>query len=1353
MAIDFGRDGALWVAEMHDYPDGIKPSESKDSEEGAAAEIIPGGRIRLVRDSDGDGQFDHSTIFLDYIPLPTGVTVWRKGVLVCAAPDILYAEDTDGDDKADLVRKLFSGFGTSNNQARLNSLVYGLDDWIYGSCGLFGGTITNFKGVKYELGDRDFRIKPDSGEIEAATGRTQQGRVRDGFGNWFGCDNTNLGYHYPLSEHYLKRNPFVGSPPSRVNLAQSAEARTLFPARGDAQRFQLSGPPGTVTAACGIGVYRDAVLGPDYQNNLFVCEPVNLLVHRMILKPNGCSYEAERAGNEKGTEFLRSTDGWFRPVQAITGPDGGLWVVDMYRFIIEDPRWIPEQELAPLDVRAGSMLGRIYRVINPDADRSSPATRFAVSDRGPTSPNPKLHQRSVFQELELQRTAGSEGVAPESISRDVSDSWRAASVTAEPALRIMSFRQLAVRGLLDSQDLRNALADVDPRVRAFGITLAERSTSKALFLDAILRAASDQDPRVRLQAAQSLGEWDDGTIGSTLAQLALRDARDPYIVAAVFSSMNKSNLQAFTTTLFQELAGKEPPPSLMAPFLATAVGLGDDAAMKLALVAVAQHGETWPKAWQLKAMTDLVESLSLRSKAQPADAGVRAAVEQMQDEASVMALMETLDDAVRVAAIQLLGRDPVRRTDDMERLSRLLSPSHPPNVQLASVEAFERIASDDVPGILASHYREVSPVVQPRIVDTILSRDAWFPLLFDEIARGTIPASSITAAQRQELVGHPIAAIRDRASQLLASTFKSDRQQVVQQYRTAIGMSGDSDRGKVLFAKTCATCHKLGDVGHAVGPNLAMVANKTPSFMLQEIFDPNRNVDTRYVSYVAVTKAGLIRTGVLSNESSSSVTLLAAEGKPFTLLRSELEELRATGKSLMPEGLEKELSPQAAADLISFLSNVPVPSKQLEGNSPAIIKPVSGRLALVASRASIFGDQITFEVPFGNVGYWHGLQDHVVWSVEVPEAAEYDVYLDGACDAGAAGNLFRLEVGDKSLSGQIESTGGWDKYVRSKLGTISLSAGINRVVLRPDGVAIRGALVDLKCLHFVPAGDVLALADGKPLLAGAEIDEIARRILDDNLKEDQREALIAQHPDEAASLVVAMTQEMPQESKEEYRRIPWIWRVAVACGKRDREDQIVKMLEVSLPSQDQPLRDWQAVVIGGGVINGIGLKGEWPKSRIDGILRGKPDLSKRWKRSLQLAAVMAEDEKTFTGTRYDALRMIALDSDQTPWTALKKYLRKGIDDELQMGAISGLSDIESIDISRDILENVGHFNEENRVLALDALLRTNARIKALLDALENQQILVTQLSPTQRKSLRESKDPFIRDQAVRILGE
>jgi hypothetical protein len=178
VAIDWGPDGRLWVAEMHDYPAGID------------GKYQPGGRVRVLKDSDGDGRYDAATVFLEGIPFPTGVTAWRMGVLICAAPDILYAEDSDGDGKADIVRKMFSGFGTDNYQARVNSLEYGLDGWVYGSCGLFGGTITSFNGRKIQLGDRDFRIRPDTGELEPATGRTQQGRVRDDWGNWFGCDNS-----------------------------------------------------------------------------------------------------------------------------------------------------------------------------------------------------------------------------------------------------------------------------------------------------------------------------------------------------------------------------------------------------------------------------------------------------------------------------------------------------------------------------------------------------------------------------------------------------------------------------------------------------------------------------------------------------------------------------------------------------------------------------------------------------------------------------------------------------------------------------------------------------------------------------------------------------------------------------------------------------------------------------------------------------------------------------------------------------------------------------------------------------------------------------------------------------------
>src|SRR5262249_36236659 len=232
--------------------------------------------------------------------------------------------------KADKVRKLFSGFGTDNYQARVNSLEYGLDGWVYGSCGLFGGMITNDAGKpRVALGDRDFRIKPDDGIIEPATGRTQQGRVRDDWGNWFGCDSGNLCWHYPLADEYLRRNPHFAPAVTVVSVPGGPDPNRLYPATEHLQLFKLSGPAGRATAACGLGVYRDRLMGDEFTGNVFTCEPVNLLVHRRQLVPQGYSFVGRRAEGEKTSEFLSSTDPWFRPVQVRTGPDGALWIVDM----------------------------------------------------------------------------------------------------------------------------------------------------------------------------------------------------------------------------------------------------------------------------------------------------------------------------------------------------------------------------------------------------------------------------------------------------------------------------------------------------------------------------------------------------------------------------------------------------------------------------------------------------------------------------------------------------------------------------------------------------------------------------------------------------------------------------------------------------------------------------------------------------------------------------------------------------------------------------------------------------------------------------------------------------------------
>ena len=212
---------------MFDYPTGLD------------GKYKPGGRIKVLQSTKGDGRYDRATLFLDGLSFPTGVMPWRRGAFICAAPDILYAEDTNGDGKADLVRTNFTGFATHNYQARVNGFTWGLDGWLHGSSGLFGGKIrVSPTGKVVDLGGRDFRLKPDTGEIEPVAGLSQMGRVRDDFDHWFGNDNSTLVWHYPLPDHYVRRNPRLTYPEPRVLLTKGADANKLYPASRHAGAFQ-----------------------------------------------------------------------------------------------------------------------------------------------------------------------------------------------------------------------------------------------------------------------------------------------------------------------------------------------------------------------------------------------------------------------------------------------------------------------------------------------------------------------------------------------------------------------------------------------------------------------------------------------------------------------------------------------------------------------------------------------------------------------------------------------------------------------------------------------------------------------------------------------------------------------------------------------------------------------------------------------------------------------------------------------------------------------------------------------------------------------------------------------------------
>ncbi|MBL9124269.1 MAG: neutral/alkaline non-lysosomal ceramidase N-terminal domain-containing protein, partial [Planctomycetaceae bacterium] len=549
VAIDFGPDGRLWVAEMHDYPTGLDGNGK------------PGGRIRVLDDTDRDGRYDRGTIFLDDLPFPTGVTVWRDGLLVCAAPDVLFARDTDGDGRADDVQKILGGFATHNFQARVNSLQPGLDNWMYASTGLFGGQIESFAGAQADLTSRDFRFRPDTGALEPVTGQTQQSRVRDDWDNWFGCDNGTLIRHYPVVDRYLRRNPQVAPAEVAVFVPADPEPNRLFPIASHLVTFQLSGPPGYVTAACGLGIYRDSLLGDDFSGNAFICEPVSQVVHRLVLVPRGTSFAGHRAVDEQQSEFLASTDNWFRPVQARTGPDGALWVVDMYRYLIEHPMWIPPDVVATIDVRAGDDRGRIYRVRRLDQPLRPTERLDQLDDQQLARALDTLNgtRRDLIQQLLVWRQARAAVPELERLAREAA--W--------PQVRAQALATLEGLQALTPELAAGGLADPHAGVRRQAIRLSEALADKSpTLVHKVCALVSDDDPQVRLQLAYTLGELRGKEAAAALLALARSTAGEPQLQGALLSSVSLHNAHHLLERL---LADEQPEPP--ARLLETLVGL------------------------------------------------------------------------------------------------------------------------------------------------------------------------------------------------------------------------------------------------------------------------------------------------------------------------------------------------------------------------------------------------------------------------------------------------------------------------------------------------------------------------------------------------------------------------------------------------------------------------------------------------------------------------------------------------------------------------------------------------------------------------------------------------------------
>ena len=933
VAACFDADGRLYVVEMrgYPYPEGVAP-----------------GGVALLEDPDGDGRFDRRSEFVGGLSWPTGVVPYDGGVFIAVAPEVLYAKDTDGDGRADVRRVVFDGFGTQNVQGLLNGLLWGPDGWIYGSAGSNGGEVRNLTrpdDPPVQVRGRDFRFRPEGDgsssalALEATTGGVQFGQGFDDWGHRFVCSNSNQIRQVVFPAGVLARNPALTPPATIADIAADGPAGPVFrisppePWRVVRTRQRAADPnfvkraipselhaAGFFTSATGVTIYRGSAFPPEFRGNAFIGDVGGNLVHRKVLSRGGSVLRADRA--DEGVEFLASTDNWFRPVNFANTPSGTLLVLDMYRETIEHPASIPEPIKKHLDLTSGHDRGRVWEVLPAEGFRRRPGpslSRATTLELVEHLAGPDAWWRETAQRLLIERRDPS---AIAGLVRLVDERPTALG-------RLHALWTLDVLHHLTPAILRPTLTDPETALREQAARLAgPRADADPGLLDTLLGLADDPDPMVRLATAIALGDVKDPRALGALATIAGRAPADPWTRTAVLSAV-----AGRAAALLADLADRpgfvaRPEGRAWLGDLATLIGAeGRPEEVGAAIDRFGAEGVDPALARAVVLGLGLGSRRAGRSLLEVATGPVAGRLGAIFEQAGRTARGEG-PPAERSEAIGLLGLGPVGLALDV--LPDRLDGREPVAVQLAALQAMAGLDDPRVGPAVVGRWRSLGPSVRREAAEVLFARSDRLGALLDALEHGAITSTDLDPDRRRQLLNHPRAAVRERASKLLGDASKADRGPVLASYRPALDLEGDPARGKQAYQAQCATCHRAEGQGSAIGPDLETVAGRTPEDLLIHILDPNREVASAYLNYSVATADGRLLSGLIAEESAGSITLRRAEGAFDVVPRGQIEGIASTGLSLMPEGLERVLDPAALADLIAYLRALPT-----AGTTPA----------------------------------------------------------------------------------------------------------------------------------------------------------------------------------------------------------------------------------------------------------------------------------------------------------------------------------------------------------------------------------------------------------------------------------
>lgn len=941
IALAFDEHGRALVIEMRDYSE-RRPERL--------------GRVRRLEDRDRDGYFETGEVFLEGLPWPTAIACWDGGVFIGATPDLWYAKDTTGDGRADLREIVFTGFASQfapyatnrlNVQAMLNSFRWGLDNRIHGSSSLSGGQVRAVDSAftrawraraglpppdsdrSWDLRGRDFSFDPRTLEFRPETGGGQHGMSFDSTGRKFLCSNSDHLQWARYEDHYASRNTagILGS--ARVSIAADGPAAEVFrlspeePWRVIRTRWRVTGlvagiiegggrSSGYFTSATGLTLYRGDAFGPDFTDDAFVADCGSNLVHRKKIRAEGCELIGERPPDERDREFLASRDTWFRPVDFVNAPDGCLWVIDMYREIIEHPWSLPPNLKRHLDLNAGNDRGRLYRIVpaRQPVRRHVEIAGLSIPEHIALLGHPNGWHRDTAARLLLERA-----------DSGTPDRVRAALRDAPSSLaRLHALHLLDSLGALQASDLGTVLGDASESVRRHAVRLAERRLAGAGLADvgaATWTALAGDEPFVRLELAFALGTLQLPQRTVLLARLirsADGRARELGIVEAALLSAGDDTLALFRALVRDnDLPHRSNALAALARTIGRRNRPGERAGMLEVLLARP------PDRSVLHLATRFAEGLRQAG----ADAAVLAPGHPRWEGVHALALTlagpagAAADLADRLDAVRWLGLMPT--PSGFDRLALLATRTEPPELPRAAVEALFRADESRAWESLLPRWSMLAAPARQDVLDTLLRRPAGADRVLDALAAGRLTPRDLSAARIAELRRSPDAIRRERALELLGAPAPS-RAEALSAALAALDLPADPRRGFVVHQAQCAPCHRLAGHGHALGPDLESVRSQPREKLLVGILDPNREVASAYLATTVDTTDGESLTGVIASESADGLVLRQASGLEVSLPRQRILRQTTEPRSLMPEGFESTLTRQELADLLACLT-------------------------------------------------------------------------------------------------------------------------------------------------------------------------------------------------------------------------------------------------------------------------------------------------------------------------------------------------------------------------------------------------------------------------------------------------